>query len=171
METVWLSAGSALPRGTGRIVGADDVVERGFPAHRRVRAVAEAARDLNPDLGEIADLLLRKKRLKFVDEIAKEFQELVGGAYVRIGDRVHMIMDRYQNILQGQRTQLASRQLLPANADIVALELPGLKLTKNDQAWTVEPANDTLRAIRSAGNSRARISTSANRLPGQTRGP
>lgn len=82
---------------------------------------------------------------------ATEFQfgatdPLQGLRYVRIGDRVHMIMDRYQNILQGQRTQLASRRLLPANADIVAVELPGLKLTKNDKAWTVEPANDTLSA-------------------------
>lgn len=71
---------------------------------------------------------------------------LQGLRYVRIGDRVHMIMDRYQNILQGQRTQLASRRLLPANADIVAVELPGLKITRNDKAWSVEPANDKLSA-------------------------
>lgn len=71
---------------------------------------------------------------------------LQGLRYVRIGDRVHMIMDRYQNILQGQRTQLASRKLLPVDADIVALELPGVKLAKNDKAWTVEPANDKLSA-------------------------
>lgn len=71
---------------------------------------------------------------------------LQGLRYVRIGDRVHMLMDRYQNILQGQRTQLASRKLLPADADIVALELPELKLTKKDKAWTVEPANDKLSA-------------------------
>lgn len=71
---------------------------------------------------------------------------LQGLRYVRIGDRVHMIMDRYQNILQGQRTQLASRRLLPANADIVAVELPGLKITRNDKAWSVEPANEKLSA-------------------------
>lgn len=71
---------------------------------------------------------------------------LQGLRYVRVGDRVHMIVDRYQNILHGQRTQLASRRLLPQGADIVALELPGLKLSKNDPAWTVEPAPEKLSA-------------------------
>lgn len=71
---------------------------------------------------------------------------LQGLRYVRLGEQVHLIMDHYQNILQGQRTQLASRKLLPAEADIVALELPGLKLTKNDKTWTVEPAPENLSA-------------------------
>lgn len=71
---------------------------------------------------------------------------LQGLRYVRVGDRVHLITDRYQNILQGQRTQLASRKLLPEDADIVALELPGVKLTKNDKGWTVEPASEKLSA-------------------------
>lgn len=71
---------------------------------------------------------------------------LQGLRYVRIGDKVHLIADRYQNILQGQRTQLASRRLLPPNAVIVAVELPGLKITRNDKAWTVEPADDKLSA-------------------------
>lgn len=71
---------------------------------------------------------------------------LQGLRYVRIGDKVHLISDRYQNILQGQRTQLASRRLLPANADIIAVELPDLKIAKSEKAWTVEPADDTLSA-------------------------
>lgn len=71
---------------------------------------------------------------------------LQGLRYVRSGERVHLITDRYQQILQGQRAQLASRKLLPPDADITAVELPDLKLRKNDKGWTVEPPQETLSA-------------------------
>lgn len=71
---------------------------------------------------------------------------LEGLRYVQIGKQVHLVMDSYQNILQGKRTQFASRRLLPDGANIVALELPKLKLTKQDQNWTVEPAPEKLSA-------------------------
>lgn len=65
---------------------------------------------------------------------------LEGLRYVQIGKQVHLVMDSYQNILQGKRTQFASRRLLPDGANIAALELPKLKLTKQDKDWKVEPA-------------------------------
>ncbi|MBI5461993.1 MAG: DUF4340 domain-containing protein [Gammaproteobacteria bacterium] len=71
---------------------------------------------------------------------------LQGLRYVQLGDRVHLIMDSYQNILQGKRTQFASRKLLPDGAEIVALELPKLKLSKQDKGWTVKPAPEKLSA-------------------------
>jgi len=71
---------------------------------------------------------------------------LEGLRYVQLGDQVHLIMDSYQSILQGKRTQFASRKLLPDGADIVALDLPKLKLTKQDKGWKVEPAPEKLSA-------------------------
>ncbi len=66
--------------------------------------------------------------------------------YVQLGDQVHLIMDSYQSILQSKRAQFASRKLLPTDADIVALELPKLKLTKQDKGWKMEPAPEKLSA-------------------------
>ncbi|MBI5041056.1 MAG: DUF4340 domain-containing protein [Gammaproteobacteria bacterium] len=71
---------------------------------------------------------------------------LDGLRYVQLGDQVHLIMDSYQSILQSKRAQFASRKLLPAGADIVALDLPKLKLTKQDKGWKVEPAPEKLSA-------------------------
>ncbi len=65
---------------------------------------------------------------------------LEGLRYVQIGEHVHLIMDNYQSILQGKRTQFASRRLLPNGANIIAVEVPNLKLSKQDSGWKVEPA-------------------------------
>lgn len=60
--------------------------------------------------------------------------------YVRIADRVSLINDNVQNILQGSRIQFASRKLLPEGADIVGLTIPNLKLTKTEAGrWLTEP--------------------------------
>lgn len=99
------------------------------------------------DLGELKlappETLLRMDNTEFAFGVTEPLQGL---RYVRVADRVHLINDRYQQILQGQRTQLASRKLLPADADVVAVELPGLKLVKNDKGWTVEPPQEKLSA-------------------------
>ena len=60
--------------------------------------------------------------------------------YVRSADRVSLINDNIQNILQGSRIQFASRKLLPEGADIVGLTIPNLKLTKTEAGrWLSEP--------------------------------
>jgi len=67
--------------------------------------------------------------------------------YVRIADRVSLINDSVQNILQGTRIQFASRKLLPEGADIVGLTLPNLKLTKSeDGRWLTEPEPEHISA-------------------------
>lgn len=71
---------------------------------------------------------------------------LQGLRYVRLGERVHLLNDRYQQILQGQRTQLASRRLLPPGAEIIAVELPGVKIVKSDRGWTLQPPQANLSA-------------------------
>jgi len=71
---------------------------------------------------------------------------LEGLRYVQIGEHVHLVMDNYQSILQGKRTQFASRKLLADGADIVGIELPKLKLSKQDSGWHVEPTPEKLSA-------------------------
>ncbi len=71
---------------------------------------------------------------------------LEGLRYVQIGEQVHLIMDNYQSILQGKRTQFASRRLLPDGANIVAVEVPNLKLSKQDSGWKIDPTPEKLSA-------------------------
>lgn len=67
--------------------------------------------------------------------------------YVRVGDRISLIPDRVQNILQGTRTQFASRKLLPGNVEIVGITLPNLKLSKpKDGTWLIEPEPESISA-------------------------
>lgn len=67
--------------------------------------------------------------------------------YVRVGDRISLISDNYQNLLQGTRTQFASRKLLAGTADIVGITLPNLKLTKpEDGTWLIEPEPERISA-------------------------
>lgn len=67
--------------------------------------------------------------------------------YVQVDDRVHLINDSYHNILQGKRTQLVSRRLLPATANIQALHLPDLTLVKQATGdWSATPEPDAVSA-------------------------
>lgn len=67
--------------------------------------------------------------------------------YVRVGDRISLISDNYQNLLQGTRTQFASRKLLPDTAVIVGITLPNLKLSKPENGtWLIEPEPERISA-------------------------
>lgn len=67
--------------------------------------------------------------------------------YVRVGDRISLIPDSVQNILQGTRTQFASRKLLPNKDEIVGITLPDLKLSKpKDGTWLIEPEPERISA-------------------------
>lgn len=67
--------------------------------------------------------------------------------YVQLDDQVHLIQDNYQHILQGRRTQLTSRKLLPEDAVINAIQLPDRRLTRQEGGgWSVEPAPAKLSA-------------------------
>lgn len=67
--------------------------------------------------------------------------------YVQVGDRISLISDNYQNLLQGTRTQFASRKLLPEGADIVGITLPKLKLSKPEAGtWLIEPEPERISA-------------------------
>ena len=61
--------------------------------------------------------------------------------YVRVGDTIHLIADRYSFALTADAAAWVSRDLVPKGADIIALELPDAKLSRSGKgAWTVTPA-------------------------------
>lgn len=56
--------------------------------------------------------------------------------YVRVGDQVHLIADPAAGALDADYSDLASRKLLPEGAELVAITLPGLSLSRDPAgAW------------------------------------
>lgn len=62
--------------------------------------------------------------------------------YVRVGDRVHLVPDRYLQLMEVSYTQFVRHRLFDPGARITALQLPGLKLTHSGEGWQLEPAGD-----------------------------
>ncbi len=62
-------------------------------------------------------------------------EPLHGRRFVRVGDSVHLIVDRYSYLLQGGVASLVSPQLLPTGARLQAITLPGLRLLQRDGQW------------------------------------
>lgn len=90
----------------------------------------------------LTTLRLNDTELRFGDT-----EPLDNMRYVRVGDRISLINDNFQHILQGSRTQLASRKLLPDSADIVGVTLPNLKLSKSETgSWHIEPEPERISA-------------------------
>lgn len=90
----------------------------------------------------LATLRLNDTELRFGDT-----EPLDNLRYVRVGDRISLISDNYQNMLQGTRTQFASRKLLSDTADIVGITLPNLKLSKPEAGtWLIEPEPERISA-------------------------
>ncbi|MGH8453069.1 MAG: DUF4340 domain-containing protein [Nevskiales bacterium] len=60
--------------------------------------------------------------------------------YVRLSGTVHLVEDPPSAALDADYNDLVARRLLPANARISRLQLPGLALTRTDKdGWTVMP--------------------------------
>jgi len=60
-----------------------------------------------------------------------------GLRYVRIGERMHLIDDSFFPLLSSQTGALVARELLPRDADISKLVLPGVTLVrKADGSWS-----------------------------------
>lgn len=68
-------------------------------------------------------------------------EPLDGRRYVRDGDTVHLIADRYFHILTGGFTEFVNQQLLPQDARVVELATPDWRLTRSAEGkWTLDPA-------------------------------
>ena len=62
--------------------------------------------------------------------------------YVKVGDTIHLIADRYMFELTGNAAAWVNRNLVPSGKRIEALQLPDMKLTRNDKGeWGVAPPN------------------------------
>jgi hypothetical protein len=62
--------------------------------------------------------------------------------YVKLGDTIHLIADRYMFDLTGDAAALVSRDLVPHGKRIVALDLPDKKLSRNEKGeWSMMPAD------------------------------
>jgi len=63
-----------------------------------------------------------------------------GLRYVRSGDTVYLVTDRYAHLLNAGVANFVQRTLLPESAHIRALQLPGLTLTRPDGVhWQLQP--------------------------------
>lgn len=60
---------------------------------------------------------------------------LQGRRYVQVGNRVHLIVDRYSHLAHGAASRLVSPRLLPAAGTITQLTLPTLTLQHSEQGW------------------------------------
>lgn len=150
----WITGDPAVPADPVQV----DMLLR-LPGERPERSYAAADLDLvqlKLDPGR------PRVRLDTTEFVFGDTDPLQGLRYVQVGDRVHLIRDSYQNLLQGGRTQLTSRRLLPEGADITALDLPGLTLRKRDDGgWDVDPAPEQLSADAPQKLVQAWINTSA----------
>lgn len=62
--------------------------------------------------------------------------------YVKLGDAIHLIADRYLFDLTADAAAYVSRDLVPHGKNIVAVELPDVKLSHADKGeWTMTPAD------------------------------
>lgn len=62
--------------------------------------------------------------------------------YIQHEDTVYLVTDKYQHLINADWTNFVDRKLLPENAELSTLQLPGLSLTlNNDQQWQLLPEN------------------------------
>lgn len=79
-----------------------------------------------------ADLTLR---INDVTLAVGATEALQGWRYVRVGDTVHLIVDRYSYLLQAGPAAMVSSHLLPEGARLREIQLPGLHLQQGDAGW------------------------------------
>jgi hypothetical protein len=61
--------------------------------------------------------------------------------YVKVGDTIHLISDRYMFELLGGAAAWVSRDLVPPGKQIVSMQLPDIKLARNDKGeWSAAPS-------------------------------
>ena len=62
--------------------------------------------------------------------------------YIQHEDTVYLVTDKYQHLINADWTNFVDRSLLPEDAELSTLQLPGLSLTlNNDQQWQLSPEN------------------------------
>ena len=60
--------------------------------------------------------------------------------YIRHDDTIYLVTDIYQHLINADWTNFIERRLLPENAALSGIELPGLSLTlSDDRQWQISP--------------------------------
>ena len=59
--------------------------------------------------------------------------------YVRVGDAVHLIDDRYFHHAASDWVAWVDRRVLPEGVTLTALDLPGMALHRQDATWQISP--------------------------------
>jgi hypothetical protein len=120
-----------LPADSLRVASLLKLVEQEPVRSYRVDELDLAKLQLDPPA---ATLLMNDVRLEFGG--LEPLQEL---RYLRVGERVHLIPDMYQHLIDARFTLFVRRRLFSDGSRIVALRLPGLSLHRSEQGWEVTP--------------------------------
>lgn len=85
-------------------------------------------------------LTLNNETLEFGSSDSLDHQR-----YIRNGDTVYLVNDTLFYRLQGDPLSMVSKRVLPKDAKITALDLPGIKLAQNSKGdWQLTPANNKI---------------------------
>jgi len=109
---------------------AEQTVVRSYPASEMDLARLELA---DPR----ASLTLNDLRIDFGG-----VETLENLRYLRVGDRVDLVPDMYLYLVEAGYTQFVRRKVLPQQARITALSLPGLTLRRGESGWEMTPERD-----------------------------
>ncbi len=99
------------------------------------------------DLAEFG--LAEPKATLYLNDIRVDFggtEPLNGWRYVRIGDTVHLSVDRFYYLLISNAGSLVDRSLLPAGAQPMTIRLPGTTLRQVNGKWTLDPDDPAVSA-------------------------
>lgn len=64
-------------------------------------------------------------------------EPLNGRRYVQVGERVHLIVDRYSYLVRGDIASFVDTGLLPAGSALSEIRLPGFSLREQDGHWVL----------------------------------
>ncbi len=81
-------------------------------------------------------VMLNDIRLEFGDSEPIEYRR-----YVRVGDEIALIADPSATALDADYSELVAKTLLPKNAEIVEISVPGLRVFRSEdqQSWLLDP--------------------------------
>lgn len=97
------------------------------------------------DAGQLAKFQLNPPNATLkLDDLTLEFggsEPIQSRRYVKVGNTLHLATDTFYHHLTAAPSDYVEKKLLPDNAQIQRIQLPGLALSKDkDGKWSAEPA-------------------------------
>jgi len=129
-----------------RIVSDESVPASEFQVRSLIElAGTEAKRSYSLDQLDLSKLELNEPfaSVSFNAGLTIEFgntEPLGGQRYVKVGDKVHLIEDRFQHLVEADFTTFVDHRLLAEGSRITDLQLPKFRLTRSkDLHWSLAP--------------------------------